>query len=296
MAIILDHRLREEIPRDNADFPISYFRDELASLPNFAGPLHWHPEFEIASALFSTLDFQVGNEHITLDEGDSIFVNGNVLHGIRQIGGEIPDPMPNVVFSGALIASEQSAIAKKYIAGIYGADFLPYFVIRRSDPETARLRSAIERIYSALEKRGECYELAVVRDISEIIEYVYRNLDTLPKSRDSRIQITAQVRIQKMLSYIYEHYREDVSLLDIAGAANVSRSEAGRIFSSYMSISPIEALIRHRLNMAQSLLSDTELSLGDVAFACGFHSVSYFSRQFVKKFGYAPGKRRKLGK
>ncbi len=48
MPIILDHQLREQIPHHAASFPISYFHDELADLPGWAGPLHWHPEFEIA--------------------------------------------------------------------------------------------------------------------------------------------------------------------------------------------------------------------------------------------------------
>lgn len=49
MPIILDHQLREQITLNAAIFPITYFCDELASLPNWAGPLHWHPDFEIAT-------------------------------------------------------------------------------------------------------------------------------------------------------------------------------------------------------------------------------------------------------
>ena len=116
MAIILDHQLREQIPHNNSEFPITYFHDELAALPDLAGPLHWHPEFEIATAMHQSLDFQVGQEHIILEAGDSIFVNGNILHGIRQTGGDIPDPMPNIVFSGGVIASEINAINQKYIS------------------------------------------------------------------------------------------------------------------------------------------------------------------------------------
>ncbi|MFR0666461.1 MAG: hypothetical protein ACLSIF_07010 [Faecalimonas umbilicata] len=51
MAIILDYQLREQIPHDVEKFPITYFCDELAALPNWAGPLHWHPDFEIATAV-----------------------------------------------------------------------------------------------------------------------------------------------------------------------------------------------------------------------------------------------------
>ena len=96
MPIILDHQMREQITHGNAVFPITYFCDELSEIPNLAGPLHWHPDFEIATAETGVLDYQVGRQHITLEAGDSIFVNGNILHGIRQLSGDIPDPMPKI--------------------------------------------------------------------------------------------------------------------------------------------------------------------------------------------------------
>lgn len=131
MAIILDYQLREQIPHGVEKFPITYFCDELAALPNWAGPLHWHPDFEIATAVSGVLDFQVGQHHVILKAGDSILVNGNILHGIKQLSGDIPDPMPNIVFSGALIASETSDIYQKYIQPVANCDALPFIVFDR---------------------------------------------------------------------------------------------------------------------------------------------------------------------
>ena len=72
MSIILDYQLREYIPHNVVEFPITYFHDELADLPNWVGPLHWHPEFEIATAEGKVLDYQVGEHHVILEAGDSI--------------------------------------------------------------------------------------------------------------------------------------------------------------------------------------------------------------------------------
>ena len=99
-----------------------------------------------------------------------------------------------------------------------------------------------------------------------------------------------------MLTYIYEHYAEEVTLEDIAGAANISRSQAGRCFNTYMGCSPVDALIQYRLQKAHRLLNETTLTLREISYDCGFHSVNYFSRQFRKRYGYAPGKNRTLGK
>ena len=79
MPKILDHQLREYIPHNATEFPITYFHDELITQPDWAGPLHWHPDFEIATAECGVLDYQVGRQHIILEAGDSIFVNGNII-------------------------------------------------------------------------------------------------------------------------------------------------------------------------------------------------------------------------
>ena len=126
MLIILDHQLREHIPHNAIEFPITYYHDELVALPDRTGPLHWHPDFEIATAEFGVLDYQVGEHHIVLEAGDSIFVNGNMLHGIKQLSGDVPDPMPNIVFSGTLIAPKTSAIYQKHILPIVW--YAPYMV------------------------------------------------------------------------------------------------------------------------------------------------------------------------
>ena len=296
MAILLDHQLREQISRDMFDFPVAFYCDELADLPNRAGPMHWHPYFEIATAQSGVLDYQVGQTHTILEPGDSIFVNQNMLHGIRQVSGAAPDPLPIIVFSGTVIAPENSAIYQNYIQPILACSSLPFVVFRQGNDLWNEVHRQIRAIYCAMRERPVCYELAVQRSLCCILEAVFRNLDSLPKSEASRVQLNAQIRLQKMLSYIYENYTRTITLADIAGAANISRSEAGRCFQAYLGCSPVEALIQHRLETARHLLQQTTMTLQEISFACGFHSVNYFSRQFRRKYGYSPGEKRSLGK
>ena len=294
MPIILDHQLKEYIPHSTTEFPITYFHNELVALPDRSGPLHWHPDFEIATAEYGVLDYQVGKQHIILEAGESIFVNGNTLHGIKQLSGDLPDPMPNIVFSGALIAPESSTIYQKYVLPVSQCDSLPYIVFRHnSNIEINRL---IKDVYKLMHEKKACYELTVQRNLNHIFEYIVCNFTTLLKAETTRIQINNQIRLQKMLTYIYENYSQPVSLEDIARAADISRSEAGRCFHTYMNCSPIKALIQYRLQMAHKFLSDKTLTLQQISFACGFNSVNYFSRQFKKKYGYAPSKNSDWGK
>lgn len=296
MPITLDHQLREHIPHNAIEFPITYFHDELITLPDWAGPLHWHPDFEIATAECGVLDYQVGGQHIVLEAGDSIFVNRNMLHGIKQLSGDVPDSVPNIVFSGTLIAPETSTIYQKHILPVAQRDSLSLVVFRHSDPSHSEINCIIKDTYRQMNKKNTCYELTVQRNINRIFEFISCNFNELPKTEATRIQINNQVRLQKMLTYIYENYAESVTLEDIAKAANISRSEAGRCFNTYMGCSPIEALIQYRLQTAHRLLSNKTLTLQEISFACGFNSVNYFSRQFKKTYGYTPGQNRNLGK
>lgn len=296
MPIILDHQLREHIPHNAREFPITYYHDELVILPDRTGPLHWHPEFEIATAEFGVLDYQVGEHHIILEAGDSIFVNGNILHGIKQLSGDVPDPMPNIVFSGTLIAPETSAIYQKYVLPIAQFDSLPFVVFRHSNLSHSEVNCIIRDTYRQMNEKKACYELSVQRNINRIFEFLYSNFTVLPKTEATRIQINNQIRLQKMLSYIYENYAESVTLEDIAKAADISRSEAGRCFRAYMGCSPVEILIQYRLQMAHQLLSERTQTLQQISYACGFNSVNYFSRQFKKRYGYAPSQNDVVGK
>lgn len=204
--------------------------------------------------------------------------------------------LPNIAFSCAVIAPETSAIYKKYIHPIAYCDALPFIVFKHKNGWHKEVNRSVKNIYCQMYEQSQCYEMIVQRELSSIFEYIFSNFEDLPKSETTRIQINAQIRLQKMLSYIYEHYAEAVTLEDIAGSANISRSEAGRCFNTYMGCSPMEALIQHRLRTAHSLLNDMTLTLQEISYSCGFNSVNYFSRQFRHIYGYAPSQTRTLGK
>lgn len=296
MSIILDHQLREQLPRRATEFPVSYYHDELVELPNWAGPFHWHPDFEIATAASGVLEYQVGQQHIVLKAGDSIFVNGNMLHRVRQLSGDSPDPVPIIIFTGAAIAPEHSAMYQAYISPIAQCDSLPYIVFRQENPAHREVSRLIQDACRQLREQPQCYEMAVQRSLSRILEYIFCNLDQFPKSEATRIQLKSQIRLQNMLTYIDAHYAQAVTLSDIANAAHISRSEAGRCFQMYLGCSPVEALIQYRLQAARRLLHDKTLTLQEISAACGFNSANYFSRKFRETFGYAPRRGGKLGK
>lgn len=296
MPILLDRYLQEQIPQDPGALPVAFYRAELAALPGRAGPVHWHPFLELATARQGVLDCQVGQTHITLAPGDSILINQNRLHSFRQLSGGEPDPLPILVFSGTVIAPEDSAAYQKYVRPVLGCSGLPFVVFRGGDARWAGLGLRLRAACRAMAEQSPYYELEVQRSLSALWQILLEHWDALPRAETSPVQLNAQIRLQKMLAYLYSHYDQNITLADIAGAAHISRSEAGRCFRAYLGCSPVEALIRYRLQAARRLLGQTTLTLQQISDACGFHSANYFSRQFRKRYGHSPGENRRLGK
>ena len=146
------------------------------------------------------------------NRGDSIFVNQNMLHGIRQLSGAAPDPLPAILFSGTVVAPENSAIYQKYIQPILACSTLPFVVFRHDNILWREVHGQIRAAYRAMRDMSSCCELTVQRNICCVLETIFRNLDSLPRFEASRIQLNTQIRLQKMLSYIYEHYAQTVTL------------------------------------------------------------------------------------
>ena len=292
MPMNIDRQLRERMAHDTAVFPISFFEDEFLALPTRSIPLHWHPEFEFVTASSGVLEVQVGQALQRLEAGDSLLINGNVLHAMRQVEGERPDAMPNIVFSGTLIAPEGSAIHDRYIRPIAASDDLPFILFRRGAGWHDAVNDALAEVYRQLRDAGACHEMAVQRQLSGIFEAIFRHLEELPRTGATRVQLAVQVRLQQMLAFIRAHYAENITLADIAAAASVSKSEANRCFNAYMNCTPIDALIQYRLETARRLLGDSTRTIREISEACGFNSESYFSRRYRRVYGCAPGQGR----
>jgi transcriptional regulator GlxA family with amidase domain len=66
-----------------------------------------------------------------------------------------------------------------------------------------------------------------------------------------------------------------------------------RLFRRHLRTSPHQWLLRERLTRAQTLMSDSPLSLAEIAELCGFCDVYHFSREFRRSIGLPPASWRK---
>lgn len=114
-----------------------------------------------------------------------------------------------------------------------------------------------------------------------------------------RISLPARlgVRHPKLLAVIAlmeKHLEEPLSRAQLARKAGLSTRQLERLFRKYLLRSPARYYLELRLNKARLLLLQTNMSVIDVALACGFVSASHFSKCYRDFFGRTPRKERGL--
>ncbi|MEM6758758.1 MAG: GlxA family transcriptional regulator [Pseudomonadota bacterium] len=78
----------------------------------------------------------------------------------------------------------------------------------------------------------------------------------------------------------------------IAADLGISVRQLERLFGKYLNTTPKRYFVELRLHRARHLLVQTEMSVTDVAMACGYENVGHFSRTYRATFGVAPMKQR----
>lgn len=100
-------------------------------------------------------------------------------------------------------------------------------------------------------------------------------------------------RLEKVLRFLQEHWREPVSLADIAAREFLSESYLSRLFRRYLNQTFTEYMVSIRLDHARRSLRDTRNSVTEIAYSCGFKSTNSFIHYFRQQYGTTPGQYRK---
>ena len=96
--------------------------------------------------------------------------------------------------------------------------------------------------------------------------------------------------VKLAIKYIEHNYSRQISIVDIADAAGISRSHLYRLFMKQLNITPNEYLIKYRINLACELLKDRNINISETAYSIGFTDPLYFSRVFKSIKGVSPSK------
>ncbi|MGN1097691.1 MAG: helix-turn-helix domain-containing protein, partial [Clostridia bacterium] len=115
----------------------------------------------------------------------------------------------------------------------------------------------------------------------------------LPSARLEPVSPADENTLYPLVKYMEQHFREDISLDDVADALYMSRYRLSGIFSHALNMSFNDYLNSLRVNLAIQLMDTTDNSVTSIAFEVGFGNVRTFNRAFKKQCGITPTEFRK---
>ena len=97
----------------------------------------------------------------------------------------------------------------------------------------------------------------------------------------------------KAIAFVHRHYREEVSLKDMACAAYTNPSTLTKNFKCELGTTPIKYLWWYRIEVAKRLLVLTSKPIKNISKQCGFKTLSHFCKKFENYTNTTPTNFRK---
>ena len=94
--------------------------------------------------------------------------------------------------------------------------------------------------------------------------------------------------LREAMVLMERNLEEPLRLAEIAQYLEISQRQLERLFKRYTGVTPIKYYINLRLDRARGLITQTEMSIVEIANACGFGTAEQFTRTYKKRFGIVP--------
>jgi AraC family transcriptional regulator len=95
-------------------------------------------------------------------------------------------------------------------------------------------------------------------------------------------------QIRRVVDFVQAHLDQNLSLEALAEQTGFSSYHFARLFRQTTGASPHQFVLRQRVERAQLLLTERDVSLAQVATACGFVDQSHLTQVFKRHFGLTP--------
>ena len=256
----------------------SFFLQKRGALG--ARPLHYHhDEYELNLILNAAGGRRIVGDHIGhIEEMELVLVGTNLYHGW---------------FDGTKKNKEIIEVSIRFSRNLFSKEFLQknQLSFMRSMLEKSQqgvlfsqnaVRSVKERLVglkdlrgfdSVLELMAILHSLSMSDGMKVLSSIGFHHLYTPSNSR----------RIVKAFEYMNTHYRELITLTDLAACTNMHEASFSRFMKKSTGKTFIDSLNEIRLGHATRLLIDTNQTIAEIAYGCGFNNISNFNRIFRNK-------------
>ena len=280
----VDRYFREQAQHGTIAFPCACYHDELAKEDV---PWHWHDELEAAIVTEGAIHVVIGGEQFDLDTGDGFFVNASALHSCQGLTPE-GCRLHSLVFHPRLIGGgAESSFNQNYVLPVTQNKGFAGMRLDRGDPWQGEMLDKVEEAWQACVQECPRFDLKARYALSAALALIAEHMVSV-KTDISPKQLRDSERVKAMLQFIMDNYGEAIDTAAIARSASVSESECLRCFRATIGTTPIRYLREYRIEQAANRLANSQASIADIAAACGFQDISYFTKTFREMKGLTP--------
>lgn len=152
-----------------------------------------------------------------------------------------------------------------------------------SEEELAEFNRELQILEKELARKQPLYRSAMDGAVNRLVIFLLRREKPERLSVDNR-----KSDIRYSIPYIRRHFREPLTLAEIAETFNVTQNHFCKYFKKITGITFKEYLLQLRLEYAMKQILLTQDSITDICFESGFNSPSYFTKVFRARFGKTP--------
>ena len=241
--------------------------------------IHDHSAVEVLLTLEGTVTYIVEDTVYQVRKGEVLIIPPDMPHSLSMEEGS----------SRYLFLFEPDAILSMRDIKSLAAHFHRSFHLRDGSEAHVRIRELLLRAHEAYEKQELMWNTICYSSILRIYAVLGQRYMSGIRQRngDGSRSVDSEV-ITAAMTYINNHYRDDLCLEDVAGFAGFSRYYFSRSFKKQTGYSFKDYLCQKRLQVAMDLLIRTNRPMRDVAIDSGFGSVATFNRVFREHKGCTP--------
>ncbi len=255
------------------------FNKNTKDMPKF----HYHDYYEIYYLFSGKLLYLIDDNLFDINSGDIVLVNKNKLHMTKK-----PETIYGENIKIYISDSKVDSLGANSEKFKQCFDFIHIVVPQNKKKHIDTLFKKLRAEY----KNNDLFSSQLVNNyIYEILTNIY-NLIFVDKEENFADISTPSNEINTAIRYVYNNYSEKLTLPAVAKLVNMNPSYFSRYFKKIMGITFMDYVNNIRIKNAVSLITDTNMSLTDIAHACGYNNQSYFCRQFQKIIGCSASKYR----
>ncbi|WP_010277294.1 AraC family transcriptional regulator [Paenibacillus senegalensis] len=256
--------------------------------------LHSHDGYEIYYFIEGSAAYIIGNNIYNLLPGDMLLFQGSILH---RVNPEVTGPYvrSTINFLPSLI---ERAVTREWLD-----KFIHLFeepggrLIRWSnEEEKTAINLLYEKMHQEKERELPGFHMMIQTHMVELMTVIYRKSMEIGAPNAIPNVTQKEMYVHRILTFINEHYKEPLSLDQIAASLHLNKYYMCHCFKEITGETINVYLSNRRLDEAKKLLRMTDLPIGRIFDEIGFNSAIHFSRLFKQHVGITPQTYRKLNR